>query len=402
MKPLRVLYCTDTYPPQVNGVSVVASLSVDGLSFRGWQCGVVSPRYPTNWHDPFRRADVAYSRTYLTTLPSVPLPGYPDIRLSLPRRSQVEEAIRAVRPHIVHAQTEFVIGRMGAQAALRAGIPLVTSYHTDFGRYAAAYGVPAIEGLVSRSLARFHRAAARTYTPGGPAAEDLRRMGVANVEVWGRGVDLEIFSPDRRTDSVRSTLGLDGAFVFLHVGRLAAEKGVERILAAFALARERLAPRSVRLVIAGSGPRKDSLQAAAPPDTHFLGHLDRSTALPALYASADAFLFASHTETLGLVVLEAMASGLPVVAAPMGGVADHLRHDVNGLAYAGGDVPAFADALVRVVQDDLLHRRLSGGARRTALGLSWENEMDRLDASYREVIAGSPAGGAAVPRLYSA
>jgi glycosyltransferase involved in cell wall biosynthesis len=385
---LRVLYCTDTYPPQVNGVSVVTSLSVDGLSTRGWDCGVVAPRYPERWRDPFTHSG-GVGHVFLSTLPSVALPIYPDIRLSAPLRSRIDDAIRVMRPHIVHAQTEFVIGRLGAAAALRNRIPLVTSYHTDFGKYAESYGVPAFKGMVNRSLARFHNSAARTYTPSHQSAEVLREMGVYGVEEWGCGVDVDIFSPARRNRAMREQLGLGDDFVFLHVGRLAAEKGVERILAAFARAREMVAPRPVRLVVAGAGPKKDALRAAAPPDTQFLGHLDRSTCLPALYATADAFVFASHTETLGLVILEAMASGTPVIAAPIGGVGAHLHHHVNGLAYSPGDVKAFANAMVRLVEDDALRRRLARGARVTAEGLSWDSEMDRLDESYREVIAAS-------------
>ncbi|MEO8333378.1 MAG: glycosyltransferase family 1 protein [bacterium] len=386
MKSLRVLYCTDTYPPQVNGVSVVTSLSVDGLSERGWDCGVVAPRYPAKWRDPFTHVE-GVGHAFLSTLPSVALPIYPDIRLSAPLRSRVDDAIRIMRPHIVHAQTEFVIGRLGAAAARRNGIPLVTSYHTDFGKYAESYGIPAIKGMVNKSLARFHNLAARTYTPSHESATVLREMGVYGVEEWGCGVDTDIFSPERRSRELRDQLGLGDAFVFLHVGRLAAEKGVERILAAFARVRDMVAPRSVRLVIAGAGPRKDALRAAAPPDTQFLGHLDRSTCLPALYASAEAFVFASHTETLGLVILEAMASGTPVVAAPVGGVNAHLHHHVNGLAYPPGDIKSFANAMARLVEDDTLRRRLARGARATGERLSWGSEMDRLDESYREVIA---------------
>lgn len=388
MDSLRVLYCTDTYPPQVNGVSVVTALSVDGLSYMGWDCGVVAPRYPSQWRDPFTRPGGG-SHVLLSTLPSVSLPIYPDIRLSAPLRTRIDEAIRIMRPHIIHAQTEFVIGRLGAAAAHKRGIPLVTSYHTDFGKYAESYGLPSLRGVVNRSLARFHNSAAKTYTPSQQSADVLREIGVKRVVEWGCGVDVETFNPSQRSREFRERLGLGDAFVFLHVGRLAAEKGVERILAAFARAREVLSPRPVRLVIAGSGPRKDALRASAPPDTQFLGHLDRTTCLPALYASADAFVFASHTETLGLVILEAMASGAPVIAAPIGGVTMHMHHHVNGLAYPPGDVRAFANAMVRLVEDDTLRRRLARGARVTAEGLSWDSEIDRLDESYREVISAS-------------
>ncbi|MEP6619537.1 MAG: glycosyltransferase family 1 protein [bacterium] len=387
MRPLRVLYCTDTYPPQVNGVSVVTALSVDGMIDRGWECAVIAPAYPANWKDPFTHRGGRLRGVTVTALPSAPLPTYPDIRLSLPLCGPVDRVLREFRPDIVHSATEFVIGRLGARAARRQNVPLVTSYHTDFGKYVDAYGLGMLRDVVTRSLARFHSSAARTYTPSGPAADTLREMGVSRVVVWGRGVDTVVFSPLKRRTALRAELGAsDDAILFLHVGRLAAEKGVERILAAFAIARVRLAPRPVRLVIAGAGPKRDALMKDAPPDTLFLGHLDRTTELPALYATADAFLFASLTETLGLVVLEAMASGTPVIAAPAGGVADHLVHEDNGLAYVGGDVNAFASAMVRIAEDDVLRAELSEGARRTADDMSWECELDRLDASYRQVI----------------
>ncbi|MEZ4412186.1 MAG: glycosyltransferase [Gemmatimonadales bacterium] len=190
---------------------------------------------------------------------------------------------------------------------------------------------------------------------------------------------------------LRQAYGSDDAFILLHVGRLAAEKGVERILAGFAAAQRALPEREVRLIIAGVGPREAALRADAPEGVSFLGNLDRGSMLPTLYASADAFLFSSHTETLGLVILEAMASGLPVIAAPAGGVADHLRDDVNGIAYPPGDISAMARAILALVRSPALVRRLGAGARRTAEGMSWELELDRLHASYREVCECSDA-----------
>jgi len=143
----------------------------------------------------------------------------------------------------------------------------------------------------------------------------------------------------------------------------------------------------VHLVVAGGGPDERALRRAASPDVTFLGVLDHKYALPQLYASADAFAFASLTETLGLVVLEAMASGLPVIATPAGGVADHLRHGDNGLAFPAGNATEMAHAVVRLVMDSQLRDELARGARRTAEALDWEGELDRLDASYREVYA---------------
>jgi len=384
-RPNRVLYCTDTYPPQVNGVSVVTALSVSGLRERGWECVVIAPRYPRRAFNPFDVANAISDQGHRVAIPSVPFPGYREIRLAAPMYGEIARQIRRFQPDLVHCETEFVIGRLGQIAAMRAGIPLVTSYHTDFSRYTVAYGAPWLRGTVSRYIARFHRRARRTYTPSEPAKQDLHAIGVADVEVWGRGVDVDVFHPGRRSQPLRHALGVDDKFVFVHVGRLAAEKNVETILAAFALARRLLPEDSVRLFIAGSGPHEARLRRQAPDGVTFLGHLDRRRRLPELYASADGFLFASLTETLGLVILEAMASGLPVIAAPAGGVADHLRDEVNGLAYPDNDVAAMAHAMVRLVMEPALRQRLRTAARETAEARSWAHELDRLGQSYREV-----------------
>jgi glycosyltransferase involved in cell wall biosynthesis len=211
-------------------------------------------------------------------------------------------------------------------------------------------------------------------------------LGLEDVEVWGRGVDTMAFTPERRSLSLRGAYGLENTVIFLHVGRLAAEKGVDRIVHAFARARESLPAGAARLIIAGAGPAEEALRILAGPDVLFLGVLDRQRALPRLYASADAFLFSSLTETLGLVVLEAMSSGLPVIATPAGGVADHLRDEVNGIAVPPTDVDAMAKAIVALTLDPERRARLAAGARTGALHLDWEAELDRLDASYRSVL----------------
>jgi glycosyltransferase involved in cell wall biosynthesis len=395
---MRVLYCTDTYPPQVNGVSVVTALSVRGLLARGWSCTVVAPRYPAGTPTVFAEAATGPAET-LVSIPSMRMPLYPDLRLSAPASGVVWDIVRRFQPHLIHAETEFVIGRLGQLAGRRAGIPLVSSYHTDFARYADAYGAPWLRNAVAAYIARFHR---RTYTPSGPARADLIRSGVADVEVWGRGVDATIYHPSRRSDALRARLGIGDRFAFLHVGRLAAEKGVEQIVEAYGVARRDLPGDSTRLIIAGAGPREAAIRAAAPAGVIMMGYLDRATELPTLYASTDAFVFASLTETLGLVVLEAMASGLPVIAVPAGGVADHLRDGANGIATAPKDVATMAAAMVALATDRARTKRLGAGARTTAEALTWEAELDRLDASYREVCARASAQPHAVSQRSTA
>jgi glycosyltransferase involved in cell wall biosynthesis len=387
---MRVLYCTDTYPPQVNGVSIVTALSVAGLARRGWECAVLAPRYPDASHAEWPPGAVQEGATEIVAVPSMPLPGYPEIRLGLPRRRVVEEMLDRFRPDLVHCETEFGIGRAGQRGAVRAGLPTVSSYHTDFARYAAAYGAPWLQGAVAGYIGRFHRRSGRVYTPSTHSRSDLLRLGIRDVEVWGRGVDTELFHPGRRSQELRAALGMGSRFTFLYVGRLAAEKGLEQVLEAYRVAGSYVPRGVIHLIVAGTGPREAELRAAAPPGVTFLGLLDRRSRLPDLYANSDAFVFASVTETLGLVVLEAMASGLPVIAAPAGGVADHLRHGENGLAYPEGDVGSLARSMVALAGDYNLRRRLARGARRTAEGLGWDREMDRLDESYREVCEGRP------------
>jgi glycosyltransferase involved in cell wall biosynthesis len=381
-----VVYCTDTYPPQVNGVSVVTALAVAGLRARGWRVAVIAPRYPRNppWRvrqfvNDFGNPDLRVA------LPSMAFPPYPDIRLAAPAYWCIARTVKEFRPDLVHCATEFMIGRLGQVAARRAGLPLVSSYHTDFSRYTEAYGAPWLKSTVSGYIARFHGRALRTYTPSQMARADLLALGLRDVEVWGRTVDTRIFHPSRADPMLRLLNGLERKFIVLHVGRLAAEKGVERILEAFRIARGLLPAGSLHLVVAGGGPEERALRRAAPPDVTFLGVLDHRHELPPLYASADAFVLTSLTETLGLVVLEAMASGLPVIATPAGGVAEHLRHEENGLAYPAGDVTGMAHAIVRLCMNRKLCDDLARGARRTAETLDWEGELDRLDASYHEV-----------------
>jgi phosphatidylinositol alpha 1,6-mannosyltransferase len=391
-RPLRVLYCTDTYPPQVNGVSVVTATSVAGMQERGWECAVVSPRYPKPYGVAFASDAPGLSAVQLhEKLPSAPMPRYADIRLAAPLYGRLANAIRGFRPGLVHCQTEFVIGRMGQIAAARAGIPTVSSYHTDFGRYTESYGVPALRESVSRYIGRFHRRSRRVYTPSEAARDDLARFGVDNVEVWGRGVDVTQFSPTKWSGALREELGVGDDLMFLLVSRLAPEKSAEVVVEAFRLFRQR-SRMSATLVIAGDGPSAEELRRRAGQGVQFLGNLERRLILPLLYASADCFVYSSTTETLGLVVLEAMASGIPVIATPAGGVAVNLRHEHNGLAFEAGNASQMAGAMERLANDLSLRMRLARHARAWAEARSWRVELERLDASYREVIGQATAG----------
>ncbi len=384
---MRVLHCTDTWPPQVNGVTVVTTLMVDGLLERNVDVAIVTPRYPAHTRDVVGmvRPDIAHLE-----LPSMQLPVYNDVRVCAPLAGRVERFVRDFRPDLVHVDTEFIVGRLGARAARRLGIPVVSSFHTNFADYTAAYGAPWLRGAVTRDILQFHRRARHIFTPSSVTKNWLNAHGLQHVEVFGRAVDTSVFSPARRTGEWRTRLGADRAVTILHVGRLAAEKNLDLLLDGFALARQRLGAR-VQLVIAGDGPVAAQLRARAPEGTTFIGFIDRDHSLPGLYASCDAFLNTSTTETLGLVILEAMASGLPVAAVVEGGIADHLRHDDNGLAIET-NAASIAAAVVRLAEEPALRERLGAAGRRWAEHLSWDRELDRLVERYATVIAEARSG----------
>jgi glycosyltransferase involved in cell wall biosynthesis len=320
---------------------------------------VVAPRYPG--HDPLRPEQGELR------IASVPFPPYPAIRLSLPRFGAVARFLDAFGPDVVHAATEGPIGLTGRRYAVQRGVPLVTSFHTNFPQYARHYGAGVLVPLVWRWLRWFHHPAQLTQTPGEAVCAELARRGIGRPAVWGRGVDASQFHPARRDTELRRWLtgGADTPVV-LHVGRLAAEKNLDVLADAWAAAKDRLGRRAT-FVLAGEGPEKGRLLARLPWVRH-LGFLDREH-LANLYASADVCVLPSHTETCGLVALEAMASGLAVVAADAGGFRESIVDGRDGLLVPPHDATGFAAAILALVadprrRDDLgRHARLAAAAR---------------------------------------
>ena len=327
---MRIALVTDTYVPQINGVSTVVHRIVQALGDRGVAVTVVAPRYPNAPADPPGELRVR----------SAPFPPYPAIRLSLPAPGQVGRFLGRFRPDLVHVATEGPLGLAGRRFAVRRRVPLVTSYHTDFPGYCRHYGAPLLESTAWQWLRWFHGAARLTHTPGEFMRDLLHARGLTRAVVWGRGVDTEWFHPERDRSLWRRRLGVrDGTALVLHVGRLAAEKNLEVLADAWSLAHATLGAQA-RFVIAGEGPLEARLESRLPWATR-MGFLDRED-LADLYAAADVCVLPSATETCGLVALEAMATGLPVIAADAGGFRESIRHGHNGILVPATDARAFA------------------------------------------------------------
>jgi glycosyltransferase involved in cell wall biosynthesis len=371
---MRISLVTDTYLPEVNGVTTVLAKMRQGLLARGHQVQVIAPAYDRPGPD-----DAGIVRRW-----SVRFPPYPQMRLSLPVGGDVKRALAAFSPDVVHVATEGPLGTLGRRAALARRVALVTSFHTDFPRYAERYLGPWAVRPVQGYLRRFHAPAYLTQTPSQTTRDELAVLGFRRPVVWGRGVDTRLFHPAHRSATRRAALGVnDGTPIVLHVSRLAVEKDVGTLVAAFRAAHAELGDRA-RFIVAGDGPEGAMVRAALPFATHY-GFIDR-TRLAEVYADSDLFVFPSPTETCGLVVLEAMASGLPVITSDQGGVLENVRHALNGVMVPAGSAPAFTRAIVDLVASDRGRAAMASSARAFAVARDWERELDQLEPMYRAAI----------------
>jgi phosphatidylinositol alpha 1,6-mannosyltransferase len=339
---------------------------------QGHEAFVVAPRYPGAGgpEDPHE-----------LRIGSLPLPLYPDIRVAFPPFRRVADFFDRSPPDVIHVHTEGALGLAGRRYAVQRGLPLVTTYHTNFPEYSRHYGVGFLEPLVWRWLQWFHRPARVTFTPGEAIRDELLRRGIRQAAVWGRGVDPHFFNPGRRDPGWRRWLaGGDDAVIVLHVGRLAHEKGLDVLIAAWRRARDQLGQRAT-FVVAGAGPLQRRIESRLP-FVRQLGFLPRED-LATLYASADVCVFPSRTETCGLVALEAMASGTAVIAADAGGFRESISSGATGLLVPPEDPRGYADAIAALVTDAPARFALAAAARDYALSRDVARENAELIDRYR-------------------
>ncbi|MGB8908812.1 MAG: glycosyltransferase [Candidatus Cybelea sp.] len=370
MEPLRIGLFTEIYRPVVNGVVASVEALTDGLRARGHEVYCFAP-----WMPGYEEADGPVFR-----MPSLPLPTRTPYRLTLPlvSRRNLNGVIK--RLSIVHVHSPFVTGWMGAHYARRYGMPLVYTYHTQLEAYAhyVPFEANATRFAASALTRAFANQADAVVVPTPAMATRLRELGVTvRLEIIPSGIDVARFGAGRRDESLRSRIGIgERDRLLLFVGRLAKEKNVELLLRALALAGDD----SLKLVIAGDGPLRQDLErqaraAGVGASTHFLGAVGRGD-LPDLYASCDAFVMPSTTETQGLVLAEALAAGACVIASD----APQNRDVLGG---AGRLVPARAEAFTGAF------RELTAGAgfdpetaRRAAANFSIDRQIDRVQNLY--------------------
>ena len=318
----------------------------------------------------------------LSAVAEIDIPFYPGLEIGVPTVPAIVEALAEGRYDIVHVCSPGPAGIAAWLLARVLDLPRVGSYHTELAAYAGLRtGEPEFEALANWGLGRFYGACDVVLSPSPASDQRLTELGIAPARIarWDRGVDLRRFDPALRRAGL-----LPGEINLLYAGRLSKEKGVELLADAF-LEAHRRDPR-LHLVLAGGGPEQELLRDRLGDRATFLGWVT-GDALAEVYASADAFLFASTTETFGQVILEAQASGLPVVAVDRGGPASLIEHGETGLL-ASPEVNALADAVVAVLTTPSLTEHIGRAALTAVRGRSWEAALDRLATAYRIALAG--------------
>jgi glycosyltransferase involved in cell wall biosynthesis len=334
---------------------------------------------------PCRPEEEAPWRGRVVRQASFALPMYRYYRVGLPNPFALEAQLDSFRPDLIQVAAPTPLGFLGQAYARRKGIPCVSSYHTHFVDYFPYYHAGFLSKAGWALLRNFHNAGIRTYVPSRSCLERLEELGFAHLELWERGLDADGFSPEYRDAAERERWARAEELLLLYVGRLVADKDL-RVLAG-ALEKVRAGGLKVRCVFAGDGPLRAELARRLPLD-HFPGFV-RGRALGRLYASSDLFTFPSPNETFGNVVLEAMASGLPVLAAAAGGPSDLVDHGRDGWLARPGDAEGFAAAITALAGDPGRRRSFSAHGLAKARRYHWREVHGRLVASYERVLSGT-------------
>ncbi|MGE0371125.1 MAG: glycosyltransferase family 4 protein [Gammaproteobacteria bacterium] len=377
-RSLHLGIVTETYPPEINGVAMTLARLAAALRDNGHRVSVVCPR----------RAERGGGDADLCEVPGLPLPGYADLRFGLPAAGAMHRLWRQRAPDVLYIATQGPLGASAVRAARRHGIPVVSGFHTNFHTYCRHYRLAWMEPAVFAYLRRFHNRTGATLVPTDALRADLAARGLRNVQVLGRGIDTDLFTPARRDAGLRAAWGVaDDAPAVIYVGRLAAEKNLQLAVGAFR-ALQGVRPEA-RFVLVGDGPLSARLRAEHP-DFIFCG-MRTGADLAAHYASGDMFLFPSLTETFGNVVLEALASGLAVVAYDYAAASQHIRPYENGLTAPCGNEAVFLQLALTLLTDAALSRKLRVNARRHALTQSWPQIGTQFEALLRRQLHGEDA-----------
>lgn len=367
---MRIALFTEVFLPKVDGVVTRITRSLDHLAELGHTALVFAPGDPPDHYGPHRVVRVR----------SVSFrPWYPELRIGLPTPRIAQEMID-FRPDVVHAVNPVWLAAYGVVSARRRNLPLLASFHTDVPSYATRLGLPFLRAPSESWITWMHNRAEVNLCTSQQMVDRARQVGIREVDLWPKAVDTVAYRPSAASAQMRDRLtdGHPEAPLVLYVGRLSREKDLDQLLEPL----RRLQRYGVRLAFVGSGPGQDELKEMfAGTPTVFTGYLAGED-LAAAYASADVFAFPSATETLGLVALESMASGVPVVGADAGGIPFVIDEGRTGFLVRPGDTDTLTDRLQQLVTDEALRARMGAAARADAEQHSWRAATEALVGYY--------------------
>lgn len=380
---LRVAVVSETWPPEINGVAATMHRLAIELRQQGHAIQVIRPRQPAD------AVQGAHDKPFDETLTrGLPIPAYPHLRMGLPAKRLLTNMWGQHRPDIIHVATEGPLGWSAMQAARTLKIPVSSDFRTNFHQYSRHYGAGRFTEIVATYLRKFHNLTHFTTVPTDKLRRELEALGFERLRVLSRGIDVNRFSPEHRSDCLRNQWGvaLDDR-VYLYVGRLAPEKNPGLLARAWKVISSR--DERARLVIVGDGPAA-AMYRQSLPQAVFVGP-QMGHELAVHYASADVFLFPSTTETYGNVVPEAMASGLMGLTFDYAASSELVVHDHNGwiASYASeAHYLTLAGELALMPAEQLSHQRQQ--ARATMQSRGWDVIGQQIEQWWRDQITSQP------------
>ena len=374
---LRIAVVTETWPPEVNGVAMTLAKLVQGLSHRNHDVQLIRPRQ-TKTDSPMSDASLEE-----VLMRGMPIPRYPELKLGLPSKKTLVKTWTLRRPDVVHIATEGPLGWSALQAAKVLKLPVTSDFRTNFQSYSKHYGVGWLRKPIVAYLRKFHNATACTMVPTRELMRTLSQNGFANLKVVSRGVDTKLFNIAKRDTSLRSSWGAtDDTKVLISVGRMAPEKNLDQVLKTYDALKS--TGQAFKLVMVGDGPLKEQFQKRYP-EIIFPGMLSQSN-LATYYASSDLFIFPSQTETFGNVTLEALASGIPVLAFDCAAARDWVQTGVNGWLVAENNPEGFAAQAVTIFNSKDLLDQITQSTRQQVVHLDWDQIAEQVESVFWDAI----------------
>lgn len=374
----HIAVVTETWPPEVNGVAHTIHHLVSGLrSLKRYHVELVRPQQSSTDY-PSQSPDF---EEHLTK--AISLPFYKEVKVGSPQFFALRKRWKKQRPDIVQIVTEGPLGYSAMRAAKSLGIPVFSDFHTNFDQYSRHYHLKYGFQLASRYLRHLHNSTLCTLVPTAELVKQLEGNHYKNLEILDRGIDAKLFHPKKRSQSLRQSLGVkDDQLLVTLVTRMAHEKNIDLAFAAFREIQKQVP--DARFLLVGDGPDRARLEMQHP-DCLFVG-MKTGEALAAHYASGDLFIYPSTSETFGNVVIEAMASGLPVVTYDYAAAHRFIQSGKNGITVPFDDEAAFIDAATMLATQKQYHTALGIEARVTAQQLSWGSVVLRLDHIIKDLL----------------